>query len=482
MKLVTVNKNISSLFEFIYKNKNEILISSLVISIFFSLVSEFYYVPFFLLFAVVLYKYLSEKTFVLLSIIILISFTGEALESIRDYFTVIAIAGLFFFFIKRYGLDYRNYPRPPILLSYLWFLFLFTIAFITFVHSFHLRGIDALFRSSVFFLISYFLYAFLEEKGNRFNYYYLILGLFLASLILSITVYYELFSAGLTVFLVEGFFARFAGAYGNYNTLAFIMSINIVISIIAFYSSKIPEWIKRYVIPLYILNNAFIIFLTNSRASILTLIVGMLFLFYYLNKKVIVVFFVVALFLALLYLLEPFTQTLVDAYLRIETVSQRQYLWASGIEIMKDYPFFGVGTEMFPYKFYTYVPTSGSYMFDLFRILQKPHPHNYSLWLITENGILGWICALSLFGVYLFMGFKLISNLSVKKDEVYYFGIGLTAIGIMVFVRSFFEVEGIFSYGYISRDLPFWISYILLAYFYKNQKVLKERMQVEKRN
>jgi O-antigen ligase len=250
------------------------------------------------------------------------------------------------------------------------------------------------------------------------------------------------------------------------------MSVNIVISVIALYSPKISLRIKRYLIPLYILNNASVIFLTNSRASILALIVAMLFLFYFLNKKVIIVFSGIGLILFVLYLLEPFTQSLVDAYIRIETVSQREYLWASGIEIMKDYPVFGVGTEMFPYKFYTYVPTSGSYMFDLFRILQKPHPHNYSLWLITENGILGWICALSLFGVYLFMGFKLISNLSVNKEEAYYFAIGLTAIGIMVFVRSFFEVEGIFSYGYISRDLPFWISYILLAYFYKSQMIL----------
>lgn len=479
MKFEAINKNINSLFEFICKNKNEVIISSLVISIFFSIVSEFYYIPFFLLFSVVLYKYLSEKTFVLLSIIILISFTGKALESIRDYFTVIAIAGLFIFFLKKYGLDFKNYPRPPILLTYIWFLFLFTILFITFVNSFHLRGIDALFRSSVFFLICYFLYAFLEEKGNKFNYYYLILGLFIASLVLSITVYYELLSAGLTVFLIEGFFARFAGAYGNYNTLAFIMSINIVISIIGLYSPKINVNLKKFVIPLYILSNCFVIFLTNSRAAILTLTVALLFLFYFLNRKMILVFFGMGLLLILLYLFEPNLQSLVDAYIRIETVSQRDYLWASGIEIIKDYPIFGVGTEMFPFKFYTYIPTSGSYMFDLFRILQKPHPHNYSLWLITENGILGWICALSLFGVYLFMGFKLISNLSVKKDEVYYFAIGLTAIGIMVFVRSFFEVEGIFSYGYISRDLPFWINYILLSYFYKNHLVSKAEDRFE---
>jgi len=475
MKLFTISKNINSLLEFISKNLREILIISIVISVIFSLSSDFFYVPFILLFTAILYKYLSEKTFVLLSIVILISFTGEALNTLRDYFTILAIAGLFFFFLKRYGLVVENYPKPTGILISLWVIFLFTISFITFVNGFHFQGIDAFFRSTVFFVICYFLYAFLEEKNSNTNYYYLLLALIIATLVLTATVYYELFSRGLAIFLVEGFFARFAGAYGNFNTLAFILSIGIIISIVAFYSEKIPREIKLYFIPFYIFNNSLVIFLTNSRASILTLTIALLFLFYYLNRKVILLFILLVFFLILLYLFEPFTQSLVDAYIRLETVSQRDYLWSAGIEIMKDYPIFGVGTEMFPFKFYTYVPTSGSYMFELFRILQKPHPHNYSLWLITENGILGLICALSLFGFYFFMAWKLFSKSASVKNEVYFFSLGFISIGIMVFVRSFFEVEGIFSYGYISRDLPFWIIYILLAYFYKTN--IKENLE-----
>lgn len=458
----------NSFISYLIRNRNEIFLSSILLAIFFATIAKLYYLPFLLVLVILSYKFLSEKTFVLISITILISFTGEGLETIRDYFTVIAILGLFYFFLKNYGLNYKNYPIPPRLLIILMLLFLFTIAFITFINGFHIQGIDAFIRASIFFSICYFLYSFLEEKGNQFNHYYLILGLFLACIVLSITVYYELIKSGLTVFLVEGFFARFAGAYGNFNTLAFVISLNIIISTIGLYSDKLSKKIKIYLIPFIILNSSFIIFLTNSRASILALIIGLLFLFYYLNRKLILVFFGICIVLVLLYLFEPFTQSLVDAYIRIETISQRHYLWSAGVEIMKDYPLFGVGTEMFQYKFYSYVPTAGAYMFDLFRILQKPHPHNYSLWLITENGILGWICALSLFGFYLFMGFKLINKLAPIKNETYYFALGLTAIGIMVFVRAFFEVEGIFSYGYISRDLPFWISYILLAYFYKN--------------
>lgn len=480
MKLNLIKSNtLKSFFHFIIENKIQIAIISLIISIFFSALSKYYYIPFVLLMVLALYKLLNEKSFVLLSIVILISFTGEGLEIIRDYFTIIAILGLLIFFLKRYGLNYRDYPKPPLLFIILIIIFLFTIGFITFINGFHIRGIDAFVRASIFFTICYFIYSFLEEKENQFNHYYLIAGLFLACLVLSITVYYELIKSGLKVFLIEGFFARFAGAYGNFNTLAFIMSLNIIISIIAIYSNKLSKTVKIYLLPFVIVNSVIIIFLTNSRASILSLTIGVLFLLFYLNRKLILVFIGFCVSIVLLYLFEPFTQSLVDAYIRIETISQRHYLWAAGIEIMKDYPLFGVGTEMFPYKFYTYVPTSGTYMFDLFRILQKPHPHNYSLWLITENGILGGISALSLFGFYLFMGFKLIKKLSYIKNETYYFALGLTAIGIMVFVRSFFEVEGIFSYGYISRDLPFWINYILLAYFYKINFNVDKRVKIE---
>ncbi len=457
---------INAFFQYIFHNLKEILIIAFPLSILFSMLVNLYYVPFAILTAVLLYKYLSEKTFVLLSIIILISFTGEALESIRDYITILAISGLFFFFIKRYGLVIIDYPKPPGILIRLWSILLFTIAFITFINGFHFGGIDALFRSIVFFTICYFLYAFIEEKNSPDNFYYLILALILTTLILIITIYYDLISKGLVIFVVEGFFARFTGAFGN--SLALILSIGLIISIVALYSGKISKRIKKVFIPIYIVNNLFIIFLTNSRAAILALTVALLFLFYYLNKKIILIFILSSFGLILLYLIEPFIQTLIDAYIRLDTVSQRDYLWSAGIEIMKDYPIFGVGTEMFHHKFYTYVPTAGSYFFELFMILQKPHPHNYTLWLITENGILGLISALSIFGIYFYMAWKLKSKFDNEKNEVYYFSLGFISIGILVFVRSFFEVEGIFSYGYISRDLPFWITYILLAYFYKN--------------
>jgi O-antigen ligase len=212
--------------------------------------------------------------------------------------------------------------------------------------------------------------------------------------------------------------------------------------------------------------------LTNSRAAIMGLSLSLLFLFYILNKNVLNYIFIFVVTVLLLYLFEPFSRSLIDLYLRLETVSQRHYLWQAGIDIMKDYPIIGVGPEVYPDKFYSYLPTSASYFFNLIYIVQKPHPHNYSLWLITEMGILGWISSISIFGIYFYMASKLLYARKKNKDELYLFSLGLFAVGILVFVRSFFEVEGVFSYGYISRDLSFWISYIILAFLYKNQNTI----------
>lgn len=460
-------------FNYLINNKSEILSLSVSIAIMFAMFANYYYIPFALVIIFFSYHYLNEKLFVVLSVIIMISFVGYGIDVIRDYFTVIAFLGLIYFFLKKYGLNFKDYPLPPVQMIYLTGLLLFTVIFITFLNGLPTEGLDAILRSTIFLSICYLLYAFIDDQSSIFNQYYLIFALFTTSIILSISVYYELLKTGLTLFLLEGIFARFAGIFGSFNTLAFIMSIITIIAFASFYSEKLPVVFKKYFIPLFIVNNLFIIFLTNSRAAILALIVGVLFLFYHINKKLILVFFGLCILFFMIYFLSPFVQKIFEAYLRLETAPQRKYLWAAGVEIMKDYPLFGVGVEMFQHKFYSYVPSEASFFFDLFYILHKPHPHNFSLWLIAENGILGWIAAIALFGIYFFMGFRLISKLKLIKNEDYYFALSLTAIGVMAFVRSFFEIDGIFSYGYISRDLPFWISYILLAYFYKKNFYFK---------
>ncbi|WP_337864983.1 O-antigen ligase family protein [Ignavibacterium sp.] len=384
----------------------------------------------------------------------------------RDIFTISALLLLSFFFLKKFGLDINEYPKPPKLAKWLISIIFVTVLFSTSISGLNSESIGALFRTSIFFLIIYFYYAFIASKTGDSNVYYLLLGLFISSLVLSISVYYDFVRSSFALFIFDILITRWAGAFGNPNSLALVVSINIIFIIVLFYSVKVSRKIKLTILPILLLNFGIILFLTNSRAAILSLILSLIFLLYQLEKKIIIYLISLTFILFIIYLTTPFLQELVNIYLRLETVSQRDYLWKAGLDMVSDYPLFGVGPEQYPKYFYTYIPTSGSYFFNLYIILQKPHPHNYSLWMIAENGILGLVTALSIFGFYFYMSAKLIKWNRNNRDEKFLFAVGLFSVGILVFVRSFFEVEGIFSYGFISRDLPFWISYIILTFFY----------------
>lgn len=447
--------------------RQKIFYISLTIALIFTVLSFNYLIAFGIICAFILYSFIDSKLFVLLSIIVFISIVGGEVQKYRDLVTIFSLTILTLYFLRQYGFEVNNFPKPPITVNCLVTILWGTIFISGIISGLQSESINALLRASIFFLICYFYYAFVASEEYKNHIYYLLFGLFFSSLILSASVYYEFARAGFVLFIFDILTARWAGSFGNPNSLALIISINIIFVIVVFYSNKISYKIKIFILPLLLLNYLIILFLTNSRAAILSLTIAILFLFYHFQKKIILYLISVILLFFVAYLFIPFLQEFVDTYLRLETVSQREYLWKAGLDIMRDYPIFGVGPEQFPKYFYSYIPTSGSYFFNLYIILQKPHPHNYSVWLITENGILGWISSFAIFGFYFFMARKLILWSKVDRNEDYLFAVGLFSVGLLVFIRSFFEVEGVFSYGFISRDLPFWISYIILAYLYK---------------
>ena len=58
-----------------------------------------------------------------------------------------------------------------------------------------------------------------------------------------------------------------------------------------------------------------------------------------------------------------------------------------------------------------------------------------------------------------------------NSNQLYYvISVAIGGVGIGTLFRSFFEVSGILNYGYISRDLPFWILLIVLNYIYSKVK------------
>ena len=99
-----------------------------------------------------------------------------------------------------------------------------------------------------------------------------------------------------------------------------------------------------------------------------------------------------------------------------------------------------------------------------------PSPHNYFLLMGAENGVLGILTSVSVFILFFYLSGKTLM-MSKKMDREYYiFSVAIVAIGIGTFLRAFFEISGIMYYGYISRDLPFWIIFLILIFIYKRMK------------
>jgi hypothetical protein len=58
-----------------------------------------------------------------------------------------------------------------------------------------------------------------------------------------------------------------------------------------------------------------------------------------------------------------------------------------------------------------------------------------------------------------------------NRPDEYLISLSIYSIGIVLFIRAFFEVDGIFSYGFITRDLPFWICFVVLAHLKIKQRL-----------
>ncbi len=127
------------------------------------------------------------------------------------------------------------------------------------------------------------------------------------------------------------------------------------------------------------------------------------------------------------------------------TVMQRWLMWNVTLEAAMDHPIIGHGLNMFK-KIYS------KYQHDYFKrwsektgkpAFEHPykefaidfrHTHNDYLQTLCEQGIIGLILFICLFGTGIYNGFKL-----MKKDEHFYLNLGLTASVICVMTEAIFN-------------------------------------------
>lgn len=445
-----------------------VLLSGLLLSIFISLFEKdiFYLLAIILGFYAI---YLFGRNLVLVSIIVLqIAFTGENLIEFRPFITGISLLLLMYFFITEFGLDFKNYPKVPRIVLYFIGFTIITLLISSFFSIDILISLISLLRILVFFLFCYLLYS--QIKDFR-TIIYLIFPLFLALIIIGGTMLYEFFQKGSSFFVSEGTLLRLAGIYENPNYVGLLIAITLPITLAYLMIQRYSNTFYLIITLLTFIIQLSLLFLADSRASFLSVTISSIVIYIYSPNRTKILFgtFIVIAFLAILFLTD--TSFLIDLFLRPERTGTRDLLWQSGIEVIKNNFLVGTGAGTFEKIFYT---NASSTIIDLIQSSASkggtPHPHNLFLYFWAENGILGVLNICFFFYTFFYLITKVKNRITEIKNDTYPIVISILSILAGILVRSFFEITGVITYGFITRDLPFWIILIILIDLYQNSE------------
>ena len=415
-----------------------------------------------------------------LIILAYLTITSDYLKDFRTIVNLFSTIVLLYIFLQKYGLRYLDYPKVPKGVIIFYFFLFFTLFVSTIFSNYPLTSFAATFRMFLFMLISYMFYALIKNKNDILLYLYSIIGVMI---IIGLPMIIDAYNLGLQkyfmrVILSEKFDLLAATRYSSFTI--FFITIAVATSIL--YIKKKQFVSRDFVFSIIIILNIIFLILANSRGGILAAIVSLGFIFLILNRRNFikgVIGFLIISFVSILTITE--LNEAVTAYLRLDTVSDREVYWQMGVDIIKDNPILGVGVDVFDKFFFNYAPSSTvNYFKSDFLNIGKPHPHNFFLFFTAENGILGLITSVMFFVIFFYYAFKAMQLTKTKDYDFYIIAVAITGIGIGIFVRSFIEITGYLVYGYITRDLPFWLLFGILIFIY--QKFSNTENQIPSNN
>lgn len=413
--------------------------------------------------AAVLFYTLSDEVLIPLTLFAFLIFTSDVSEIIRPILTLVILAWLTFKYVNKFGLtiDFNLFPKS------LYFLFGYLISVLLisgFINSAYINGITFAVKSLVF-LSMIFIYTALskESKNSERNF---LLVLIIAALVLSISVLIEFYKSGIG-FIISNVVIRYGGIYSNINAAGVLLST--AVPVIVFFLSKEKHQASRifYFVLLAIISVSLII--TNSRASILAAAVGTFIYLFLVNRKLLKKLLLISsLFLLILLFFTPVYE-LISTVLRFERiVNTRSYIWDIAYDIISNNIIFGVGPGMFPNFIYKYLPVMlGTWDEQSINFVYSEaglgHAHNFFLFYFSELGLLGLLFTVAFTVLFYNLAFRYFNKFKGNNNTDF----RITALAISIFTgalaRGVFESIGIFSYGWIERDLPLWI---VLAVFF----------------
>jgi len=423
----------------------------------------------FLILIILSYIY-GERFIIALILISLFTLVGEISQSLRLVVHLVDFTLLGILFFRRFGLNFKEYVRVPKSIAYFLILYFSAMLISSVVSAYPSAAIGIIAQQFAFFIIVYVFYSLIRDEKNIQNY---LIAIMIVALILATVSLVLLYSTGFSLLdTISINRVRVSGIISNAEASSnfYLISFPFIIFLFLINKSTLYRIITLLVALYFFLGLS----IAMSRSAILGIALSTTVIFFVLRRRRFYQFLFSFIVLSLLFLfIEPLNDIL-RLFLRIEEgMSARDYIWSMSINIIRDYPVFGMGPGVYKYKVFNYFPYMfnswwGGLMIYFYEISDGVNfSHNFFLVLFTEMGILGLITAITLPLIYIKIGIKTILRYKNETQEKYYLIVALFAIGISIIFRNFFNSIGILYLGGITTDLPFWLIFSSLVYFHR---------------
>jgi hypothetical protein len=249
---------------------------------------------------------------------------------------------------------------------------------------------------------------------------------------------------------------------------AFFSIIILILLSISFSKQYRPKRLLIYFVLFFLFLCLIII---NARASILCLSFGVLFILFNQNKKLFWRSILAFILLSLLLYISPLWEV-IEVYSRVDNIGTgREYLIQAALEVIKNNLFLGAGPGGTKYEMYIHLPFLLGSIEELtilrnFNAGNLGQAHSFYLFYFGDLGIGGLVLAITLPIIFFRLCYFVLKRLNDGGSEEYYIVLGITGVGIFMFIRGLFEPQNILTYGGISFDLPFWLLISIISFYY----------------
>lgn len=409
------------------------------------------------------------KPFFFLFMLLLFIVPYNLSPTIRLILQILTFITFIYLFFQDYGLQVSSYPQiPKYIGSY--FVSLFLVMILSTLHSeYRFLGISQIVRTFQFFILVYLIYSIVCSYKEITG---LIYVMFISAIVYTSVLFLQFAMAGFSLISLnaEAFYQNKI-VYMHANNLGgfFLITISLILTILFGGGNK--RRIKYILIVLLFILSAGL-FLSNSRAAILSMFISLCYILYKLNRKALVRIFVAAASTLFLMLFNPFNE-MIDAYFRVSNlVSGRDFLLEAVKPVIRNNPILGAGPAATKYYLYKEMPyLMGSRAETLIHEqsvrIEFGQAHNFYLFFFSDMGIFGFLLSLSLPVLVLYYCIRAQKGIKYLDWRLYLISVGITGAAIGFFIRGFFEWGGLLSYGTIQLDLPFWVMIVIILYIVK---------------